>query len=85
MVLVLIKVVVKVVRVFLTEALLARSFPRATRQRIAIVLTRPGYRRLISRKKNCSLMRSTLYGSEVSEYFFLDRIRIRMKWFYERS
>ena len=38
----LIKVVVKVVRVFLTEALLARSFPRATRQRIAIVLTRPG-------------------------------------------
>ena len=39
---VLIKVVVKVVRVFLTEALLARSFPSATRQRIAIVLTRPG-------------------------------------------
>ena len=38
----LIKVVVKVVRVFLTEALLARSFPSATRQRIAIVLTRPG-------------------------------------------
>ena len=53
-----------------TEALLA-LFPRATRQRIAIiVLTRPGYTRWISMNKNHSLMRSTLHGLKITKFYY---------------